>query len=126
MAYPAIGIVEDLLADWFSAIASWVPSGAMSHHGCTSCTDSRVASALGIESWPHDLVHVIVAHSRTITEVAREHTATVREAEQLVLRALKARAGDAHDIFDSCVAKPLGAYLRVEVDRLIESLRLPA
>ncbi len=126
MAYPAIGIVEELLADWFSAIASWLPSGDPAHHGCTSCADSTVASTLGIENWPHDLVHVIVTHAATMTEVAREHTATARDAEELVLAALAASAGDAHDIFDSCVAKPLGAYLRVEVERLIESLRLPA
>lgn len=126
MAYPAIGIVEELLVEWFSAIASWNPSGGMLRDGCTSCADTPAASALAIGDWPHDLVHLIVANSGTMAEVMREQAPSAHEAEQLVLDLLRANARDAHDIFDSCVAQPLSAYLRAEVEGLIENLRLPA
>lgn len=126
MAYPTIGIVEELLVDWFSAIARWQPCGESVHHGCTSCADSMVTSTLGIADWPHDLVHPIATKAITMTEIVREHTATTHDAQQLVLQILAANASSARDIFDTCVAQRLNLYLRTEIEQLIDSVRLPA
>jgi hypothetical protein len=115
VAYPAVGIVEELLVEWFSAIATWSPASATSHDGCTSCSDSPIALALGITEWPHDLVHLIVTRAGTMTEVLDE---------QLMLRILEANARDAHDIYESCVAQQLQSYLRTEVEWLIANAQV--
>ena len=115
MAYPAVGIVEELLVEWYSAIASWVPGSALVHAGCTSCTDSAVALSLGVSEWPHDLVHLIVTRASTMTEVLDE---------QLILQALEASARDAHDIYESCVAQQLQSYLHTEVEWLIANAQV--
>lgn len=115
MAYPAVGIVEELLVEWYSAIASWIPGSPLAHAGCASCTDSAVASALGITDWPHDLVHHIVTRTRSVT---------TELDEQLILDVLAANARDAHDIYESCVAQQLQAYLRTEVEWLIANAQV--
>ena len=140
-------LLDTTLDSWYSYLASWQAPGADNRADCAECAASPFSGLAGLENWPHDIVHALVAgltaavrhvalsleeldEARSIAgataptshDRAQRWVVLNRHAEAVVLVWVRAREAVMRDVLEQCVEPALDEYLRVECERGLAQL----